>query len=218
MTAAGPALAAVTGHVVLADALASLAARLQRVTARVHTRGRGRFSGVGAGVLWPGAEQGLVVTNAHVVMGARGRWPIVELADGRSFEARLAARDEEQDLALLALERTDPPLDAATLGDARAMRVGELVVALGHPLGIASALSVGVVHAVRGDGWLRADIRLAPGNSGGPLATLDGAIVGINSMVVRGLGIAIPTQRVVDFVAAAVRERDGLDSSRAAEP
>ena len=217
MTAAIIALDGAGAHSAFAGELAALADRLRQVTARVHTRGRSQFSGVGAGVVWPGA--GLVVTNAHVVAGARGRWPIVELADGRSFEARLAERDDEQDLALLALEPVERPLQVATLGDARALRVGELVVAMGHPLGIASALSVGVVHAVRGDdGWLRADIRLAPGNSGGPLATLDGAVVGINSMVVRGLGVAIATHRVADFVAASVGNPLGPLPTRAVEP
>ena len=193
---------AATPHTGMADALASLTRRLQQVTARVHTRGRGAFVGVGAGIVWPGS--GLVVTNAHVVHGRRGEWPIVELADGRSFEARLAARDTVQDLALLALERTDRPIETGTLGDARALRVGEIVVAVGHPLGIAGAMSFGVVHAVRDDGWVRGDIRLAPGNSGGPLATLDGSIIGINSMVVRGLGVAIAVHRVQAFVADAL--------------
>ena len=185
-------------HASLAGALEELAANMKKVTARVYTRGRQGFGGVGAGVVW--SSKGLVVTNAHVVAGARGDWPIVELTDGRSFEARLVARDPQRDLALLALERSAQPFDAVTLGNARALRVGELLVAVGHPFGIAGSLSVGVVHAVRADGWLRADIRLAPGNSGGPLATLDGDIVGINCMVVRGLGVAIATHVVADFV------------------
>jgi serine protease Do len=90
----------------------------------------------------------------------------------------------------------------ATVGDARSLRTGEIVVALGHPFGVPGALSVGVVHAVPNgdDAWLRADIRLAPGNSGGPLATLDGAVLGINCMIARGLGIAIPSHIVDRFV------------------
>ncbi|HKO15657.1 MAG TPA: trypsin-like peptidase domain-containing protein [Gemmatimonadaceae bacterium] len=180
--------------------LAELADSLRPVTARVHTRGRGSFSGIGAGVVW--SASGLVVTNAHVVPGARGRWPIVELADGRAFEARLVARDPRRDLALLALEESTGALQPARIGDARVLRVGQLVAAFGHPLGIHDALALGIVHGVRGDDdpWLRADLRLAPGNSGGPLATLDGAVVGINSMIVNGLGIAIPSHLVQDFV------------------
>ena len=185
--------------------LEALANQLRRITARVHTRGRGRFSGVGAGVVW--RKDGIVVTNAHVVPDARGHWPIVELADGRSFEARLAARDEERDLALLVLERSEREHVPADIGDARRIRVGQLLVAVGHPFGIEGSLSIGIVHALRGadDAWLRADIRLAPGNSGGPLATLDGAVVGINSMVVRGLGVAIPAYVVEEFVRDALQ-------------
>ena len=187
----------------IAAELETLAASLQRVTARIHTRARRGAGGIGAGVVW--SPRGLVVTNAHVVAAASARWPLVELADGRLFEARLVADDDEQDLAVLALEDSSQPIEAAVIGDGRTLRVGQLLVAVGHPLGVADSLSVGVVHAIRGaaDRWVRADIRLAPGNSGGPLATLDGAVVGINSMVVRGLGIAISANAVADFVARA---------------
>jgi serine protease Do len=94
----------------------------------------------------------------------------------------------------------------AAVGDARALRTGEIVVALGHPFGVPGALSLGIVHAVPNgdDSWLRADIRLAPGNSGGPLAALDGAVVGINCMIARGLGIAIPSHVAGRFVREAL--------------
>ena len=203
---------AATRHAAFTAALEELAAQMRKVTAHVHTRGQRGLGGVGAGVLW--SADGLVVTNAHVVAGVRGDWPIVELTDGRSFEARLVARDEQRDLALLALERSAQPFDAVALGDARALRVGELLVAVGHPFGIAGSVSVGVVHALRADGWLRADIRLAPGNSGGPLATLDGGIVGINCMVVRGLGVAIATHVVADFVDEATAGDVGVRGDR----
>jgi serine protease Do len=82
------------------------------------------------------------------------------------------------------------------------LRVGEIVVALGHPLGVDGALSVGVVHAMPNgdDPLVRANIRLAPGNSGGPLATLDGEVIGVNCMIARGLGIAIPARVAEAFV------------------
>jgi len=208
MNAAGVVAAAGVGGQRFALELEALAVRLRRVTARVHTRGRGRFSGVGAGVIW--SRDGLVVTNAHVAPGRRGQWPIVELFDGRSFEARLLARDAERDLALLALERSE--LEAATIGDARSLRVGEILVAVGHPFGLGGSLSVGVVHAVRRgdaeDAWIRADIRLAPGNSGGPLATLEGSVIGINSMVVRGLGVAVSAHVVEQFVHGVMRSAE----------
>jgi serine protease Do len=175
-------------------ALGEIAERLRRVTVQVHAGGRG----VGAGVIW--LRSGLVVTNAHVAAGARAE---VVLPDGRALPARLAARDPRRDLAALTVAADDLP--SALRLDARGLRAGELVVALGHPLGVAYAAALGVVHrapsGARGPGgWLHADIRLAPGNSGGPLADISGRVVGINAMIVGGLGIAVPTHVVERFV------------------
>jgi serine protease Do len=174
--------------------LEELAARLRLVTVRIGTRGA-RFEGVGAGILWPVAGRRYVITNAHVAPPQRGDSLVVENTVGTAARARVIAREPELDLALLEpVElRHDWPAPAI-IGDARALRTGEIVVALGHPFGVGGALSVGVVHAVPNgdDAWVRADIRLAPGNSGGPLATLDGVVVGVNCMIARGLGIAIP--------------------------
>jgi serine protease Do len=194
MTAAFDLRPALSKHAAAADELAALADRLQRVTVRISTRGM-RGDGVGAGIVWPLGDRPLVITNAHVVPPRRGDELRIESSGRLLADARVLARDRELDLALLV--PTDEPNEwpsPALLGDARALRVGEMVVALGHPLGVGGALSVGVVHALPNgdDEWLRADIRLAPGNSGGPLATLDGAVVGINCMIARGLGIAIP--------------------------
>ena len=129
--------------------------------------------------------------------------PDVVLADGRAFTARVTARDPRRDLALLALSAND--LEPALRADARGLRPGELLVALGHPLGVANAAALGVVHrAPTGEagpgGWLQADIRLAPGNSGGPLADASGRVVGINAMIAGGLGIAVPTHVIEQFV------------------
>lgn len=202
---AAAALAVVAGssHVALADELQALATRLRAVTVRIHTRGD-RFDGVGAGVLWSSSQGTVVVTNAHVVPTSRGDEPFVEDAEGRVASARVVARDRDHDLALLRLSDVDGSwLGApAVTGDARALRTGELVVALGHPFGVEGALSIGIVHAAPTgqSAWVRADVRLAPGNSGGPLATLDGSVVGINAMIVRGLGIAVPADVVDAFV------------------
>lgn len=193
------------GNTVAAE-LEALAQALRRVTVRVHA-GDGRVDAVGAGVLWPSDGEPLVLTNAHVVPPRRGDTPRIQNAAGHTVASRVIARNRDADLALLSL--VDAPNDfgvAATLGRARDLRVGEIVVALGHPLGVDGALSVGVVHAVptEDDDWLRADIRLAPGNSGGPLATLDGAVIGVNAMIVRGLGIAVSSQVARQFVHAAL--------------
>ena len=197
-----------TARMSLTAELQGLADRLRRVTVRVGTTGT-RFDGVGAGIIWPSSRRPIVMTNAHVVPNPRGDQLIVENDAGRRVDAEVIARDTERDLALLALDEVTGDWPAATrIGDPRALRAGELVVALGHPFGVGGALSLGIVHAApRGeDSWVRADVRLAPGNSGGPLATLDGAIVGINCMIARGLGIAVPAH-VADRFALEVLAR-----------
>lgn len=161
--------------------------------------------GRGSGVLWH--PSGLVVTNAHVV--ARTTRQRVKLADGREAEARLLVRDDRRDLALL--HAALGPVPEAPLGNPAALGPGALVLALGHPRGVAHAMSFGVVHAIPRDRrgaprYIAADIRLAPGNSGGPLVDATGRLVGINAMIVGGLGVAIPVnvvQQVVRDAAAA---------------
>jgi serine protease Do len=187
----------------LEGALGDVAERLRQVTVQVRTGARS----AGAGVVW--LRTGLVVTNAHVATGAGAE---VVLPDGRALQGRLAARDPRRDLAVLVL----PPGEhvAALRADARGLRPGELVIAVGHPLGVAYAAALGIVHrAPNGErgpgGWLQADIRLAPGNSGGPLADAAGRIVGINAMIVGGLGFAVPTHVVERFVRETDRSRGG---------
>ena len=181
----------------LGPAFEELASSLRDITVRVHARGR-RGEGLGSGVLW--SRHGLVITNAHVAQSSSA---VLELADGRTFDATLVARDPRRDLAAYGLSRDGLP--QARIADARALRVGELVVALGHPHGVRSALSTGIVHALpHADPYIRSDVKLAPGNSGGPLATVSGDIVGINAMIVNGLGVAIASHVVEDFVRQAV--------------
>src|ERR1043165_9498462 len=112
------------------QALASLARELARVTVQGRSGGRSGGGG-GAGIVW--RRDGLVVTNAHVVRGDAE----IELADGRRVRGRLCDRDERHDLAALTIPATDLP--AAAHGDARALRPGELVLAFGHPFGVATA-------------------------------------------------------------------------------
>jgi serine protease Do len=155
---------------------------------------------LGSGVSWP---RGHVITNAHVVRRAR---VAVRSIDGRQRQGRLLVCDEGADLALLRLDGGDLP--TATPADSAHVRVGSLVVAVGHPRGVRGALSAGIVHAIApivrgGPRWIHADIRLAPGNSGGPLADVSGAIVGVNAMVVGGLALAVPIARVIDFARSA---------------
>lgn len=174
-----------------------IAEALRRSTVHVVA---GRRSG-GSGVIWD--RGGSIVTNAHVV---RDRKLTVRLWDGREFPARAVKSDVRRDLALLHVE--GPELAAAPAGDSSALRPGELVVAVGNPLGFTGAVSTGVVHAlgpVAGLGpqhYVQATVRLAPGNSGGPLANGAGAVIGINTMVAAGgLGLAVPSNTVRRFLA-----------------
>jgi serine protease Do len=177
----------------LAGALAEVAERLRRITTRL------RSDGGGAGVIW---RRGLVVTCAHVV--GRRRLARVALADGRLVEAPVLASDPGRDLAALAVDTEGLP--AAIHGDSAAARVGELVLGVGHPFGIGGALSLGVVHSTaagRVRSLIMSDLRLAPGNSGGPLADADGRVVGINAMIADGLAVAVASLTVERFLSEA---------------
>jgi serine protease Do len=179
----------------LAEELAAVAERLRRAT--VQVRGRGRSGG--SGVIWH--PDGVIITNAHVTRGPRAT---VVLADGRAFDATVTARDPWRDLAVLTAPVAGLP--AASIGDSRALRVGQLVFAVGTPLGVIGALTIGIIHAIvpthtlSSRGWIQADLRLAPGNSGGPLADAHGCVIGINSMIVGGLALAVPSHVVERFL------------------
>jgi serine protease Do len=168
---------------------------LRRSTVLIDSGGRG----AGSGVIW--SSDGLVVTNAHVVRGSRVN---VQLWDGREYEAAIGSRDTGRDLAQIRIDAAD--LQAAPAADSSKLRPGELAIAIGNPMGFVGALATGVIHAVgplRGLGprtWVQADVRLAPGNSGGPLADAHGRIVGINTMVAGRLALAIPSNTVRDFL------------------
>lgn len=188
----------------LATDLAAVVARLREITVEVRTTAQAG----GSGVIWK--AEGLVVTSAHVVLsahGVRGDAQVV-LADRRRFPAALVGWDRERDLALLRVEASALP--AAIVGDPDCLRPGELVLAVGYPFGLTGAVVMGVVHAApargRGAGpdWIQADLRLAPGNSGGPLGDACGLVVGINAMVAGGLALAVPSPTVQAFVKRAL--------------
>jgi serine protease Do len=176
--------------------LADIAQQLRRVTVEVTDAGQA----LGSGVLWP---PGWIVTNAHVV---RRPHATVRLVDGRRLDGVLVARDAEADLALLRLAGAGIP--TAPVAGPDSARVGALVVAIGHPLGVRGAVTAGIIHAIAamvpgGPACILADMRLAPGNSGGPLADAAGRVLGLNAMVVGRLALAIPMTRVRSFVRAA---------------
>ena len=181
--------------------LNGLAQTLQQAVVEV----RSGETASGTGIIWGGA--GLVVTNAHCIR--RGA-AVQVIAGGKWREAHALAYHPHHDLALLAAPSVTGPL--LELRDPESLRTGELVFAHGHPLGIRDALAMGVLHAVTRDKsgsarWIVADVRLAPGNSGGPLVDAEGRLVGINSMVVNGLGVAVPASMVQRFVEQSLSQR-----------
>jgi len=171
-----------------------IAEKLRRSTVLVPAGGRGS----GSGVIW--SSDGTVITNAHV---ARGTKISLQLWDGREFQATVASRDPHRDLAALHIDATNLP--SASVADSSKVRPGELAIAIGNPLGFVGALTTGVIHAVGSihglgsQSWVQADVRLAPGNSGGPLADARGRVIGINTMVAGRLALAIPSNVVQNF-------------------
>ena len=174
------------------ETLAAVAETLRRSTVRITGSAK---DSCGSGVVW--RPDGLIITNAHV---ARSRRLYVRLWDGREFEGLVTARDDRNDLAAVAISAGALPVQV--IRDARTLRTGEVVIAVGNPMGEPGAVSVGIVHQApqHGHSLLAADVKLAPGNSGGPLADAEGQIVGINTMVAYGLGCAITSNAVAEFL------------------
>jgi serine protease Do len=171
--------------------LASIAERLRRSTVLVRARG-----GQGSGIV--ASADGLIVTNAHVA--GNGRMDVVA-SDGDASACELLATAPERDLALLKISRGD--LVPVVFRDSRTLRPGEIVIAVGNPLGLVGAVSAGVVHSADPRGRrVVADVRILPGNSGGPLADAGGAVVGVNAMVADGLAVAIACGVVQRFIAS----------------
>lgn len=172
--------------------------------------------GGGSGVLF--APDGLILTNAHVV--APDDHPRVTLTDGHSTIGDVIGRDAETDLAIVRISASDGPLPWATLGDSRALKVGQLAIAIGNPYGFHHSVTSGVISALGRtlrassgrlmDDVVQTDAALNPGNSGGPLVTARGEVVGINTAMIaaaQGLCFAIASN-TAQFVATRLL-RDG---------
>lgn len=155
------------------------------------------------------SADGYVVTNSHVVRNATRI--VVRLSDRREFDATLIGTDQDSDMALLKIEAEDLPV--VRIGDSRALKVGEWVLAIGSPFGFEHSVTTGIVSAIGRTlpnenyvPFIQTDVAINPGNSGGPLFNMDGEVVGVNSQIFSrtggymGLSFAIPIDMAMDVV------------------
>ena len=181
----------------------TVAAEITPHVAALQVSGPGGRTGAGSAVVF--TADGLLLTNAHVVASAT--WGRAVFSDGSEADVDVVGADPLSDLAVVRARAATPP--PAVLGDASALRVGQLVVAVGNPLGLAGSVTAGVVSGLgrslpTRDGRtarvvedvIQTDAALNPGNSGGALADSTGTVVGVNTAVAGyGLGLAVPVNR-----------------------
>jgi len=156
----------------------------------IRQNGRGR-AGSGSGVIL--SPDGLVLTNSHVVQGAKRA--DVTVLDGRSFSGRVLGDDPDTDLALVRIDE-DATLPAAKLGNSKMLKPGEIAIAIGNPLGFDASVTAGVISALGRslrsksgrliEDVIQTDAALNPGNSGGPLVSPQGEVIGINTAIISG--------------------------------
>ena len=173
------------------QAVTDIVDRVGPSVVRIDIRRNGKPAGSGSGVIV--SPDGLVLTNSHVVQGAK-RAEVTTL-DGRSLSGRVLGDDPDTDLALIRIDE-DVLLPSARLGDFEKLRRGEIAIAIGNPLGFDATVTAGVISALGRslrskngrliDDVIQTDAALNPGNSGGPLVSSRGEVIGINTAIIIG--------------------------------
>ena len=176
---------------------------------RDQRRSQRPMTGLGSGFII--SEDGIIVTNNHVIEGADEITVI--LSDETEYTAQLLGRDPKADIAVLKIEPKTSKLNAVDWGDSDGMRVGDWTIAIGNPLGLGGTVTAGIVSAISRDigggpyvKFLQTDASINRGNSGGPLFNLNGEVIGINTAIVSqtggsiGLGFAIPSNSAKKIV------------------
>ncbi len=195
---------------VFSSALTELFSTVQPSIVQVRNGQRGG----GTGIIW--GTDGRIITNNHVIAGDKATIH-VHLVDGRTLDATILHRNPRLDLALLKVTAND--LKALPVGDSSNLRVGEWVFAIGHPWGQRWSVTAGIVSTISSvqlannftTHYIKSDVLLAPGNSGGPLLNADGHVVGVNAMIFGGdLSVAIPSNVVNTWLASLPGRRNVL--------
>ncbi len=177
------------------EALSDLSEQIRPAVVAVRNGRRGS----GSGVVW---APNTVITNHHVVQSETAE---IVFADGLKATGKVFARDPRNDIVALQVDGSPQPV---AIGDSLELRAGQLVLAMGHPLGVENAVTAGIISALPTArdprALIRSDLHLNPGNSGGPLFDANGEVIGINSMVAGpGTALSVPSHTVQALLANA---------------
>lgn len=182
----------------LNNAMADVVDHVHGALVQIHNGQRG----IGAGTIWH--EQGLIMTNAHVIQGeGRETHLTVTLPDGRELAAQVLDVDRQRDIAALYVEANGLP--TIELGQSQQLKAGEWVFAVGHPWGVKNAVTSGIVIGLNPppemklahDEWIAVSLHMRPGHSGGPLVDGQGRLVGMNTLITGpDVGYAVPVHLI----------------------